>query len=120
MKTKANCLKSSFTALSLLLVTCACIAQQQTPAGKAEVVIYKFAKSDYENNGKAIQQSISLVNGVTVNEFCDAYNKIFMILQVDRTIQPNDDNIVISMNIAKIGYKKIKSSQTQDIINTCK
>ncbi len=105
--------------LVLLLAANTTFAQQAVPAQKTETVIYKLQKSDYNNNGKALQQSLAQLSGVTITKFCDKYEKIFLVIQVDRSLQSTDANIVVAINTSQIGYKKIDAPNIQNILNFC-
>lgn len=116
MKIKNNIIKTGAAFLFVLLMANVCFAQQ---AQKTETVIYKLVKNQYEGNEKALHQSLSQLNGIIVNKFCDVSSKIFVILQVDRTLQPNDNNIISTMSALNIGYKPIESSENQDVLSFC-
>jgi hypothetical protein len=94
-------------------------AQQITGEQKTETVVYKLQKTDYQINGVALQNSLGKLNGVTVTMFCDQPNKVFLIMQVNRSIQPNDDNIIVALNTSNVGFKKLEDSLIQNTINFC-
>jgi hypothetical protein len=119
MNIKAMLIKSSAVLLVLVFAAKISFAQAQTITPKVETVIYKLQKSDYAINGNALRTSLLQINGITINKFCDKYNKIFLILQVNRIIQPNDNNIVSAITTVSIGYKKIESSNIQNILTFC-
>ncbi|HKR04981.1 MAG TPA: hypothetical protein VJY62_10120 [Bacteroidia bacterium] len=119
MNIKTMFIKSGVAVLMLLFVTKISFAQQQKTIPQLETVVYKLQKSDYAANGNALQTSLQQVNGVAVTKFCDKYNKIFMILQVNRTLQPNDNNIVSALNTVSVGYKKVESNNIQNILTFC-
>jgi hypothetical protein len=119
MNIKSILIKSATAALLLLFITKTSFAQQQKTNPQIETVVYKLQKSDYTTNGTTLQQSISQMNGIAVTKFCDKYNKIFMILQVNRFIQPNDNNITGAINTSGIGYKKVEPGNIQNILNFC-
>jgi hypothetical protein len=119
MNIKIIFIKLSVAALMLLFVTQLSFAQQQTTTSNVETVIFKLQKSDYMNNDITLQKSLSQIKGVSFNKFCNAYNKTFVILQVNRTLQPNDDNITNAISAVNIGYKKIESSNVQNILTSC-
>jgi|GEM_PF-3691271 len=119
MNIKSILIKSGTAALLLLFVTKISFAQQQKTNPQIETVVYKLQKSDYTTNGTALQQSISQMNGITITKFCDKSNKIFMILQVNRSIQPNDNSITNAINTSAIGYKKVEAGNIQTILNFC-
>ena len=116
MKIKATLLRSSAVILMLLLISRISFAQASTQ--NVETVIYKLTKIDYEKNQKGIKESLTQINGVTVSKFCNLYNKVFLILVVNRTVQPNDNNIINSFSSFSIGYKKIEGN-IQDIVTAC-
>lgn len=119
MNIKAMLIRSGAAFIVLLVITKISFAQPQTTTPKVETVIYKLQKSDYTTNGNALRTSLLQINGVTINKFCDKYNKIFLILQVNRTIQPDDNNIINAISTVSIGYKKVESSNIQNILNFC-
>jgi hypothetical protein len=111
--------KPGVAVLMLLFVTKISFAQQQKTIPQIETVVYKLQKSDYAVNGNALQTSLQQINGVTITKFCDKYNKIFLILQVNRIMQPNDSNIVSAITTVSIGYKKVESNNIQNILTFC-
>lgn len=119
MNIKSAFIKSSAAALFFLFLVKISFAQQQKTIPQTETVVYKLQKSDYSTNGSLLQQSLSQVNGITITKFCDKYNKIFMILQVNRTVQPNDINITNVITTVNIGYKKVESNSIQNVLNFC-
>jgi hypothetical protein len=119
MNTRIKFTGFSVAILILLLAANTAFAQQAIPAQKTETVIFKLQKKDYTDHSKTLQQSLNQITGVTVNKFCDKYEKIFLILQVDRNLQPTDDNIVVAINTSEIGFKKVDKPNIQDIVNFC-
>lgn len=119
MNIKARFIKSSTAFLVLLFAAKISFAQMQATTPKVETVIYKLQKSDYAVNGNALQTSLQQINGITITKFCDKYNKIFLILQVNRIMQPNDNNIVSAITTVSIGYKKVESNNIQNILTFC-
>lgn len=119
MNTRIKLTGFSAAILILLLAANTAFAQQVLPAQKTETVVFKLQKKDYIDHAKALEQSLKQIAGVTINKFCDKYEKIFLIVQVDRNQQPTDDNIVVAINTSEIGFKKVDKPNIQDIVNFC-
>jgi len=118
MKIKAMLIKSCVAMLMLLAVSKISFGQQVASSQKTQTVIYKLQKSDYEANGNGLQKSLLKINGITIDKFCDLNGKVFLILQVNRILQPDDNNITNAISTHQIGYKKVDGSN-EVILNSC-
>lgn len=118
MNIKTRLIQSSIAILISLVAPKIGFAQQPTSSQKTETVIFKLQKSDCVNKETSLEKSLIKINGIAINKFCDFNNKIFLILEVNRTLQPDDNNIINVITTHQIGYKKVDSSN-EVILNSC-
>ncbi|MFI5217992.1 MAG: hypothetical protein ACHQNT_00795 [Bacteroidia bacterium] len=116
--------KSYLTILGIFcfLLSISASAFAQSSAAKLEPVLFKINVGEYNDHKTALISALMAINGVTVVKHCESeLNRAYLILRVNRSLQPDDNNILAAINSSGIiSYKPIDVAQFQYVNQSCK
>lgn len=92
----------------------------QQAVARQELVIYKLIEGEYALKAKDLQTSFANVSGIELVKACSLYNKVFLMLNVDRNIHPDDTPIINKLVALSLSYKPINdASGKQQLLDSC-
>lgn len=116
--------KNYITIIGILcfLLSISAGAFAQSSAAKLEPVLFKIAVQQYNDHKTALISALTAINGVTVVKHCASeLNRAYLVLKVNRALQPDDSNILAAINSSGIdSYKPLDAAQLQYVNQFCK